>query len=83
MRKKDIEEIIEILPFIPDENLPLLKEAGVLLTHLTPPWCEKNLFETPLIALLKTSMKSEIDPDPASDVHDGFITAVFYDPTKE
>lgn len=83
MRKIMIELIHEDISTVPDENLPLLREAVILLSHLTPPWLEKSTLEEPLIELLSQSYQSDRNEYPLSDVSDGYTTAEFYDPRLE
>ena len=83
MRKESVDVITEKLSFVPDENLPLVKEAVILLSHLTPPWLNKSTYEAPLIKLLNESKVADPDNHSMSGINDGYTTAEFYNPNEE
>lgn len=43
-----LESLQETISFVPDENLPLLNEAALLLSELLPPWDNKAAYITPV-----------------------------------
>lgn len=58
-RAFQIEALHELVTQIPDDNLPLLNEAALLLSESSPPWEFKAAYEDPLIWLLERSQNHE------------------------
>lgn len=50
-----LEDINETLSFVPDENLPLITEAALLLSELLPPWDNKAAYIEDVEGLLINS----------------------------
>lgn len=50
-----LDQVDDLLSLIPDENLPLLVEAGLLLSELLPPWDDKATYIEPLEETLTRS----------------------------
>ncbi|WP_159054353.1 hypothetical protein [Klebsiella pneumoniae] len=51
-----LEALEEALPFVPDDNLPLVTEAALLLSDLLPPWDNKVYYHRQVESLLMRSM---------------------------
>lgn len=54
-----LESLQETISFVPDENLPLLREAALLLSELLPPWDNKAAYIQPLTDTLSLSAQHE------------------------
>lgn len=54
-----LESLQETISFVPDENLPLLRESALLLSELLPPWDNKAAYIQPLTDTLSLSAQHE------------------------
>lgn len=58
-RIAEVDELLAAVTFVPDENLPLLREAALLLSELLPPWDNKATYVQPLSDTLSASAQYE------------------------
>lgn len=58
-RIAEVDELLVAVTFVPDENLPLLREAALLLSELLPPWDNKATYVQPLSDTLSNSAQYE------------------------
>lgn len=58
-RIAEVDELLAAITFVPDENLPLLRESALLLSELLPPWDNKAAYVQPLTETLSLSAQYE------------------------
>ena len=58
-RITEVDELLVDITFVPNENLPLLREAALLLSELLPPWDNKAAYIQPLTDTLSLSAQHE------------------------
>lgn len=58
-RITEVDELLTTITFVPNENLPLLREAALLLSELLPPWDNKAAYVQPLTETLSLSAQYE------------------------